>query len=63
VYANPLTTYYENLQKTNEELKKAGKPPIVIKSADKNLMDDYLVQMVNAGLIPATVTTKQLAAL
>ncbi len=63
VYANPLTTYYENLQKTNEELLKAGKTPIIIKAADKNLMDDDLVQMVNAGLIPATVTTKQRAAL
>src|SRR5271157_1894331 len=63
VYVNPLTTYYENLQKANEELKKAGKPSIVIKAADRNLMDDDLVQMVNAGLIPATVTTKQRAAL
>jgi membrane-bound lytic murein transglycosylase MltF len=63
VYANPLTTYYENLQKANEALRKEGKTPIVIKEADKNLMDDDLVQMVNAGLIPATVTTKQRAAL
>ena len=63
VYANPLTTYYENLQKANAELQKAGKTPIVIKAADKNLMDDDLVQMVNAGLVPATVTTKQRAAL
>ena len=58
VYANPLTTYYSNLQKANEALQKEGKTPIVIKAADKNLMDDDLVQMVNAGLIPATVTTK-----
>ena len=63
VYVNPLTTYYENLQKANEALQKDGKTPITIKSADKNLMDDDLVQMVNAGLIPATVTTKQRAAL
>jgi membrane-bound lytic murein transglycosylase MltF len=63
VYVNPLQTYYANLQKANEELQKAGKTPIVIKSADKNLLDDDLVQMVNAGLIPATVTTKQRAAL
>ena len=61
VYANPLTTYYINLQKVNEDLQKAGKTPIVIKAADKNLMDDDLVQMVNAGLLPATVTTKQRA--
>ncbi len=63
VYANPLTTYYQNLQKANETLQKEGKAPIVIKAADKNLMDDDLVQMVNAGLIPATVTTKQRAQL
>ena len=63
VYANPLTSYYANLQKVNETLQQAGKKPIVIKAADKNLMDDDLVQMVNAGLIPATVTTKQRAAL
>ncbi len=63
VYVNPLATYYTNLQKVNEELQKAGKTPIVIKAADKNLIDDDLVQMVNAGLIPATVTTKQRAAL
>jgi membrane-bound lytic murein transglycosylase MltF len=63
VYVNPLTTYYQNLQKANEDLKKAGKAQIVVKEADKNLMDDDLVQMVNAGLIPATVTTKQRAGL
>jgi membrane-bound lytic murein transglycosylase MltF len=58
-----LTTYYANLQKINETLQKDGKTPIVIKAADKNLQDDDLVQMVNAGLIPATVTTKQKASL
>jgi len=63
VYVSPLTTYYANLQKVNESLQKEGKTPIVIKAADKNLVDDDLVQMVNAGLIPATVTTKQRAAL
>ena len=61
VYVNPLTTYYHNLQTANDALKKSGKSPIVIKSADKNLTDDDLVQMVNAGLIPATVTIQQRA--
>jgi membrane-bound lytic murein transglycosylase MltF len=63
VYANPLSTNYANLQKVNETLQKAGKTPIVIKAADKNLLDDDLLQMVNAGLIPATVTTKPRAVL
>lgn len=57
VYVNPLTVYYGNLQKVNETLQKSGKKPILIKAADKNLSDDDLIQMVNAGLIPATVTT------
>jgi membrane-bound lytic murein transglycosylase MltF len=61
VYVNPLTTYYQNLQTANEGLKSSGKMPIVIKAADKNLTDDDLVQMVNAGLIPATITTQQRA--
>jgi membrane-bound lytic murein transglycosylase MltF len=63
VYVNPLTTYYQNLQMANETLTKSGKTPIVIKAADKNLTDDDLMQMVNAGLIPATVTIEQRAGL
>ncbi len=63
VYVNPITTYYQNLLKANEALQKEGKPPIIIRDADKNLLDDDLLQMVNADLIPATVTTAQRAAL
>jgi membrane-bound lytic murein transglycosylase MltF len=61
VYVNPLSTGYNNLQKVNESLRKAGKTQIVIKAADKNLTEDDLVQMVNAGLIPATAATKERA--
>jgi len=56
VYANPLTVYYENLRHLNESLEKSGKPPILIRAADPNLNDEDLLEMVNAGLIPATVT-------
>ena len=63
VYVNPLTVNYQNLQRANETLQKAGKPTIVIKAADKNLLDDDLLQMVNAGLLPATATTDSRAAL
>jgi membrane-bound lytic murein transglycosylase MltF len=63
IYVNPLATYYENLGKVNDELKKSGKAPIQIKAADKNLNDEDLIQMVHAGLLPATVTTTQRAAL
>jgi membrane-bound lytic murein transglycosylase MltF len=58
IYANPLTAHYDNLQKLSELRQKAGKPGLNIKSADKNLTVDDLIQMVNAGLIPATVANK-----
>ncbi len=56
VYVNPLTVYYENLQKISESLQKAGKAPILVKKSDANLTDEDLLEMVNAGLIPATAT-------
>jgi membrane-bound lytic murein transglycosylase MltF len=57
IYVNPLTTYYENLERTSDLRLKAGKPPLDIRAADQHLFDDDLIQMVNAGLFPATVTT------
>jgi membrane-bound lytic murein transglycosylase MltF len=56
VYVNPLTVYYENLQHLSKEFERAGRPPILVKAADPNLTDEDLLEMVNAGLIPATVT-------
>jgi membrane-bound lytic murein transglycosylase MltF len=61
IYANPLTNYYENLRRLSEAFQKSGKPPILIKAADKNLTDEDLLEMVNAGLLPATVTFSQRA--
>jgi membrane-bound lytic murein transglycosylase MltF len=45
----------------NDARRKAGKPALDVVAADRDLFDDDLVEMVNAGLIPATVTTKQRA--
>ncbi len=56
IYVNPLTVYYGNLQSLSDSLQKAGKPPILVKKADPNLTDEDLLEMVNAGLIPATAT-------
>jgi membrane-bound lytic murein transglycosylase MltF len=63
VFVNPLTTYYGNLQKISDSLRKEGKPPINIQSGGKNLLDDDLLEMVNAGIMPATVTITQRAKL
>jgi membrane-bound lytic murein transglycosylase MltF len=61
VCVNPIANYYQNLQKVNESLRKTGKAPVIIQEADKNLTDEDLLEMVNAGLIPATVTFTQRA--
>ncbi len=63
IYVNPLTIAYQELRKLNDSLQKAGKKSIEVREADKNLTDDDLVQMVNAGLIPATITTRDRAEL
>jgi membrane-bound lytic murein transglycosylase MltF len=56
IYVNPLTAYYDTLEHLSDSLQKAGKPPILIKKADPSLTDEDLLEMVNAGLIPATAT-------
>jgi membrane-bound lytic murein transglycosylase MltF len=58
IYVNPLTVSYDDLKAVSDARQKAGKSPLNIKAADKNLYDDDLVEMVNAGLIPATVTNE-----
>ncbi len=61
IFVNPLASYSQNLEKVNATLRSQGKPPILIEAADKNLMDEDLMEMVNAGLLPATVTLAERA--
>lgn len=63
IYVNPLAANYQTLQRLNVRLHEQGKAEIVINAADKHLLDDDLVQMVNAGLVPATVTSEMRAKL
>ncbi len=63
VFVNPLTTYYENLEKVNDSLRKQGKPTMLIEKADPSLVDEDLLEMVNAGILPATVTLSERAEL
>ena len=57
VYVNPLSTMYQNLLQLNATLERGGQQPMQVKAAGEYLLDDDLVQMVNAQMIPATVTT------
>lgn len=56
VYVNPITVANTELEKLNQRLKQAGKPAIGIKQVDSNLTEEDLLEMVNAGLIPTTIS-------
>ena len=56
IYVNRITAAYDALQDENRKLKQAGKPEIKIKEADPNLTEEDLLEMTNAGVIPATVS-------
>jgi len=55
IWVRASSSYYESLQELNEELRAAGRPEILIRKADENLEDEDILEMVNAGLLPATV--------
>ncbi len=55
VYLRKGSSYYESVEKLNAELQKAGKPPVKVRVAPDNLEAEDILEMVNAGLVPATV--------
>jgi len=61
VFARKSSNYYDSLEKLNEKLKSTGKAPVEIQAAPENLEDDDMLEMVNAGLVPAVVVDDYLA--
>ncbi len=61
VFARRSSSYYQHLLSLNEKLKASGKAPATIHDTPENLEDDDLLEMVNAGLIPAIVVDNYLA--
>ena len=55
LYVRPSSSYAEHLKKLNERFEAAGKPPVTITPAPEVLEDGDILEMVNAGLVPATV--------
>ncbi len=62
VFVRKSSKYQDSLLTLNNRLKKLGKPPVDIQEAPESLEDDDLLEMVNAGLIPATIVDNYLAA-
>jgi membrane-bound lytic murein transglycosylase MltF len=61
VFVRRTSSYYSSLQTLNRSLEGQGKPPVTVQEASESLEDDDLLEMVNAGLIPATVVDDYLA--
>jgi membrane-bound lytic murein transglycosylase MltF len=63
IYVSPVSVAKLELEKLSERFKQAGKPEIGITPVDPNLTEDDLVEMVNTGLLPATVSVSYRAEL
>jgi membrane-bound lytic murein transglycosylase MltF len=61
VFVREGSLYAESLAALNEQLKARGKPAVVIIPAPQVLEDDDVLEMVNAGLVPITITDDYLA--
>jgi membrane-bound lytic murein transglycosylase MltF len=55
VFVRPSSSYHESLVHLNAEFARRQKAPVAIKPAPEPLEDDDLLEMVNAGLVEATV--------
>jgi len=61
VFARKLGGYHQSLLALNEKFKTQGKALMTIRESPPQLEDDDLLEMVNAGLIPAIVVDDYLA--
>ena len=58
VFIRKGTSYYEHLQALNQRLTAAGKAPVKVREAPEELEAEDILEMVNAGLLGATVVDR-----
>ena len=56
VYIRRSSSYFEHLQYFNDSLSNVGKPIIHVSPVDEHLEDDDILELVNAGIIPVTIS-------
>jgi membrane-bound lytic murein transglycosylase MltF len=61
VYLRPSSSYFGSVTALNQRLQAAGKPPVTVREAPEVLSDEDILEMVNAGLVPATVVDRHIA--
>jgi membrane-bound lytic murein transglycosylase MltF len=55
IFVRRISRYWTNLERLNKQFKDSGRPELVLKTADENLQDEDILDMVNAGLVGVTV--------
>lgn len=55
VFVRKTSAYWEQLERLNEQFKKGQKAAVQLKPVPEDLGDEDILEMVNAGLLPATV--------
>ena len=55
IHVRRSSSYWRSLEKLNDDLESRGLKPIEVISADEFLQDEDLLEMVNAGLLPAII--------
>jgi membrane-bound lytic murein transglycosylase MltF len=61
IHVRRTSSYHEDLVALNERLTNTGARPVSIKEVDVRLEDEDVLQMVDAGIIPATVSKRPIA--
>ena len=61
VYIRESSSFAEHIRRLNERFKVEGKPPVTILPAPEVLEVGDILEMVNAGLVPATVVDSYMA--
>jgi len=61
VYVRPSSAYAEHIKNLNAHFKASGKPPLTVTPAPEVLEDGDILEMVAAGLVPATVVDEVMA--
>lgn len=61
IFVRPSSSYFSHLAEFNEDRKRSGQALLSVQPVDEVLNTEDLVDMVNAGLLPATIVDEPLA--
>jgi membrane-bound lytic murein transglycosylase MltF len=61
IHVRKSSSYFQSLQRLNDRFRQEARPPILIVEADELLETEDLLELLDAGVIPATIADKHLA--